>query len=206
MASEGRPIDVRKTISIDAPLDEVFNFFAEPKNLERISDIITKVELRPGGGFSKHMLVAGLRVRMDERFTRQEPHRVLETQSEGTSQFEYVKQLRFEQSSGGTRVDILFRYKPPGGVLGHAAAGALGFDPKTLLDDLMMRAKSALETGHRLHNAQDTKTPHDGRPQPPASQQRPASPVEALRTETLGGAVGAGTVWPQPSGQVPPAV
>ena len=203
IASERRPIDVRKTITIDAPLEQVFNFFAEPKNLERISDMITKVEPRPGGGFTKHMLIAGLPVRMDERFTRQEPHQLIEAESEGASPFEYAKQLRFQQSGGGTRVDILFRYKPPGGVLAHAAAEALGFDPKTLLDDLMMRAKSTLERGRLPHDA--TKTQQDGRPQPPASQHRPASPVEAARTEMLG-PLGAGAVWPQPSGQVPPAV
>jgi uncharacterized membrane protein len=202
VSAEGRAIDVRKTITIDAPIEEVFAFFAEPKNLERISDIITQVETRPGGGFTKHMLIGGVPVRMDERFVRKEPPEILETHSEGSSPFEYTKEICFEQSGGGTRVDVLFSYLPPGGVLAHAAAGALGFDPKTLLGDLLMRAKSTLETGRLPHDAQKSSPGQ----RTPTSQQRPASPVQGTRTETLSGAVGTGAAWPQPSGQVPPAV
>jgi uncharacterized membrane protein len=190
LAGEHRAIDVQKTITIDAPLEEVYSFFAEPKNLERISDMITKVETRPRGGFTKHMLIGGVPVRMDERFVRKVPHELIETHSEGESPFEYTKEICFERSGGGTRVDVLFSYMPPGGVLAHAAAGALGFDPKTLLADLLMRAKSTLETGRLPHDA--SKTSHAGQ------SQRSARTAEGTRTETLGGA--AVPTWPRSQG------
>jgi uncharacterized membrane protein len=153
VTNQSRAIDIQKTITIDSPVEDVFDFFAQPKNLERISDIIRKVEMRPGGAFTKHMQLAGVPIRFEERITRSEPHRLFETNSESGSPFEYQKHIRFERSGGGTRVDVLFSYKPPGGVVAHAAAGALGFDPKTLLDDLLMRAKSLLETGREPHDA-----------------------------------------------------
>lgn len=195
--SEGRAIDIRKTITIDAPVEDVFDFFAQPKNLERISDIVSKVEMRPGGRFTKQMQLAGVPVRFEERITRSEPHRVFATSSEPGSPFEYAKQFRFDRTGGGTRVDVLFSYKPPGGVLTHAAAGALGFDPKTLLDDLLMRAKSLFETGREPHDA----SAHQQHPE----HQHPASPVAASQAPSPG-AIGAGAAWPQPSGQAPPAV
>jgi uncharacterized membrane protein len=124
VSGEGRAIDVRKTITIDAPVEDVFDFFAHPKNLERISDIITKVEMRAGGAFTKHMQLAGVPIRFEERIAKSEPHRVFATTSEPGSPFVYNKHLRFERSGGGTRVDVLFSYQPPGGVLAHAVAGA----------------------------------------------------------------------------------
>ena len=43
-------------------------------------------------------------------------------------------------------------YSPPGGALGHAVAKFFGADPKSEMDEDLMRLKAALETG---------KTPRD---------------------------------------------
>jgi len=44
------------------------------------------------------------------------------------------------------------RYGPPAGVLGHGFAKLLGVDPKTELDEDLMRLKSFLETGKQPHD------------------------------------------------------
>jgi hypothetical protein len=38
-------------------------------------------------------------------------------------------------------------YKPPAGAIGHAVAALFGSDPKTALDEDMVRVKSLLEEG-----------------------------------------------------------
>ena len=46
-----------------------------------------------------------------------------------------------------TRISIHMAYDPPGGALGHAVAGFLLGDPKTLMDDDLLRMKTLLENG-----------------------------------------------------------
>jgi uncharacterized membrane protein len=53
----------------------------------------------------------------------------------------------------GSRVHVRMTYKPPAGALGHAFAKLMGADPKTELDEDMMRLKSALETGKAPRDA-----------------------------------------------------
>ena len=66
----------------------------------------------------------------------------------------YCKQMGFEDmGEGRTRLHVHFNYHPPGGALGHAFASALGIDPKSILNDLLMRAKFYLETGREPHDA-----------------------------------------------------
>ncbi|MDB5292023.1 MAG: cyclase, partial [Phycisphaerales bacterium] len=54
---------------------------------------------------------------------------------------------------GSTRVDIKMTYNPPAGALGHAAARLFGKDAKTFLDENLLRAKTAIETGRLPHDA-----------------------------------------------------
>jgi len=151
-AEGGRSIELQKTMHIDAPVEEVFAFFADPTNLRRVSDVVTEVTMHGGGRFSKVMSIGGAQVRFEERFIETVPNELLRSRSEPGSAIQYDKEARFERDGGGTRLIMRFSYNPPGGVVAHAAASVLGFDPKTVLDDLLMRAKQYLETG---------KTPHD---------------------------------------------
>ena len=68
--------------------------------------------------------------------------------SVGDSQVEHVGRIRFEEASGGTRINVQMRYSPPGGIVGHAVARAFGVDPKTEMDDDLGRMKVAIETGN----------------------------------------------------------
>lgn len=148
-----RSIDIVKTIEIQAPIEVVFEFFADPQNYARITDAFTNIESLGDDRYAKEMQVAGTAFRFEERFTHCESPTLLEVASEPGSMLQYMKHFQFDPTEGGTRVQVLFSYNPPGGVLAHAAAAALGFDPKTLLDNLMMRAKTFLETGKEPHDA-----------------------------------------------------
>jgi uncharacterized membrane protein len=56
--------------------------------------------------------------------------------------------VRFAPASdGGTRISIHMHYSPPAGVLGHGLARVFGADPKSEMDDDLVRLKSLLEIG-----------------------------------------------------------
>jgi uncharacterized membrane protein len=55
---------------------------------------------------------------------------------------------------GGTTVSIHMSYCPPAGVLGHGVAWLFGADPKTEIEDDLVRLKSLMEIGKtRAHGA-----------------------------------------------------
>jgi uncharacterized membrane protein len=65
---------------------------------------------------------------------------------------EHEGRLRFEETAGGTRVHIQLMYRPPGGIVGHAIAHILGWDPKARMNDDLIRLKALLEEGRtRAH-------------------------------------------------------
>lgn len=147
-------IEVQKTIEIKAPVDRVFEFFSHPENYMRVSDVVTNVDVFGDGRFAKDMMIAGVPVHFEERFIRSEKDSLLETRSEPGSALKYYKQMCFESMGNDrTRVHLQFTYHPLGGVLGHATATMFGFDPKTVLTDLLTRAKYFLETGREPPDA-----------------------------------------------------
>jgi uncharacterized membrane protein len=149
-----RGVHIEKTLDIDAPVDKVYDFFTHPQNWLRVSDSVTDVEVFDEGRFAKTMLVGGIPMRFEERFVRCKDKCLLESESEPGSAMKFCKQMKFEEiESGCTRVRMSFYYHPPGGTLGHAVATVFRIDAKTLLDDLLMRAKYFLETGREPHDA-----------------------------------------------------
>jgi uncharacterized membrane protein len=145
---------VERTMEIEAPIDHVFEFFANPENYLRISDVITNIELLGDGRFAKSISMAGVPVRFEERFTCVDKNQCLETRSTTNSPIRYFKQMRFEQvGEHHTRMHIHFCYSPPGGELGNSMAAMFGLDAQSLLTDLFMRAKNFLETGREPHDA-----------------------------------------------------
>ena len=147
-------IHVTKSLEIGAPVDQVFEFFANPENYLRISDVVTNVEVFGDGCFAKDMSIAGIPVHFEERFVSCRRNEELVTRSEPRSAISYTKHMRFEALGDfRTRLHLHFCYHPPGGALGHAFATILGIDPKNELTDLLMRAKYFLETGREPHDA-----------------------------------------------------
>jgi hypothetical protein len=53
----------------------------------------------------------------------------------------------------GTRLDIKMSYSPAAGVFGHVVAKLFGADPKTELDEDLLRMKIFLETGKAPRDA-----------------------------------------------------
>lgn len=160
-ARRRRVVDVQKTIHINAPVDRVFDFFAMYENFPKFMSHVK--EIRDLGSDRSRWIVrgpAGMDVEWEAVVTRFEPGRALAWRSVEGSPIPNAGTIRFEEvSEGVTRVDIKLSYAPPGGALGHAAAALFGADPKSQMNDDLMRAKIALETGKPAHDAQQPMEP-----------------------------------------------
>lgn len=149
-----RPIFVQKSIFIDADPARVFSVFRGAERLPELTSHVQDVKRR-GRGLT-HWEVEGplgLRVSWDARIVREEPGKLIEWRGEPGALVRHHGGIRFEPEDGGTRVDVRIAYRPPAGYLGHSLARLLGKDPKTELDDDLLRLKTAIETGHRPHDA-----------------------------------------------------
>jgi uncharacterized membrane protein len=90
----------------------------------------------------------GISIHWDAEITEYQQNTLLGWRSVPGSVVKTAGTVRFNRDpEGGTRVTIRMSYSPPAGVLGHAVAYLFGADPKSEIDDDMVRLKSLLEVG-----------------------------------------------------------
>ena len=142
-------IRVQKTITIDAPIDEVFRVLAQFENYPHFMDHVHAV--RRVGDKHFHWKVAGpagVPVEFDAEIVERVENRKLVWRSVEGSMVRHQGEVHFEHvGEHGTRVNVHMAYHPPGGALTHAVAEFLLADPKTVLDRDLLRLKSLLEGG-----------------------------------------------------------
>jgi uncharacterized membrane protein len=147
-AAGRRGVDLRKSISIDAPREEVFAFFRAFENFPRFMSHVR--EVRPSGEGRWHWVVdgpAGAAVEWDAEVAALVPSEVIAWRTVPGAAVRSEGTVRFDDDRKGTRIDVRLSYRPPGGALGHGLAALLGADPKRQLDDDLLRLKSILEHG-----------------------------------------------------------
>jgi len=152
----GRAIDVRKTITVNAPLERVFETLERYENFPNFMRNVLHVSDHGDG--RSHWTVAGpagTTVEWDAVTTRNELNRLLAWRTVPHAIVEHSGTIRFDPVDGGacTRLDVRMSYSPPAGALGHVVAKLFGADPKTELDEDLLRLKSYLETGRPAHDA-----------------------------------------------------
>jgi uncharacterized membrane protein len=151
-------VEIDKCIEVAAPVEQVFEAFAQPERLPRLMSHVREVRVRGDG--TSHWVVegpAGRTVSWDAMTTRLETNQLVAWRTLPGSAVEHAGVVRFEPSEAGTRVRVTMSYTPPGGPIGHAVAALFGADPKSELDDDLLRLKVFLETGRA---ARDAAAPH----------------------------------------------
>lgn len=151
-----RAVDIQKTITIDAPVDQVFGFWTAYENFPRFMSNVRDV--RPGSRERQsHWTVAGpagIPVEFDAEVSALVPNEAFAWRTIEGSPIAHAGFVRFEPAGDGkTRVHIRMSYNPPGGWLGHRVAAAFGVDPKRSLDADLARMKTLIETGRPPHDA-----------------------------------------------------
>lgn len=144
----GGAIEAHKTITVRAPVEEVFAFWSRFENFPRFMSHLIEVS-RIGEGRS-HWVARGpgsLPVEWDAVTTELVPNETIAWRSIDGSVVENSGRVRFLPVEGGTRVDVHMRYTPPAGAIGHLVAALFGRDPRHAMNDDLVRFKSLVENG-----------------------------------------------------------
>ncbi len=145
----GSEIDVTKSIAVDAPIREVFAAFVAFENFPKFMRHVREVRRVDDNRWHWTVDAAGgLSFDWDGMVTECEPPFHIGWTSVETATIHHEGAATFESiEDGRTRITIRLAYHPPLGAVGHAVARVLGADPKTELNDDLVRFKSLLETG-----------------------------------------------------------
>jgi uncharacterized membrane protein/uncharacterized protein YjbJ (UPF0337 family) len=156
-------LEVRKTIDIGSPVDDVFAAWADYRNFPRFLSRVR--EVRDLGSGRSHWVVegpAGASVHWDAVITRYVPNEVIAWRSEPGAVVHHAGMVHFRPNpDGSTQVSVQLTYNPPGGALGHGVAWLFGADPKHQLDEDLIRMKTFLETGRPPRDASQPAPPAD---------------------------------------------
>lgn len=159
LAGGRRAVDFQKTITVRAPLEEVFSFFASFENLPRFMAHLRKVE-RKEDGTTRWTAAgpAGVPVSWDAELTEYVPNEVIAWRSVPGAAIASAGIVRFQESpEGGTRLDIKMSYNPPAGALGHAVAALFGADPRRAMDEDLVRFQSLMERGKTTAHGEEVR-------------------------------------------------
>ena len=164
IGSRRRAVDFQKTITINAPVGEVYAFWSMYENFPRFMSRVLDVRPSDRHPRQSHWKVAGpggAPVDFDAEITRAIPNRMVAWKTLRGSPVAHAGIVRFDpEPEGRTRVHIRMTYNPPAGWLGHGVAAAFGVDPKSSMDADLVRMKTLIETGHAPHDAAQRHVPH----------------------------------------------
>jgi uncharacterized membrane protein len=166
-------INVQKSIRINAPVERVFEIWANAANFPQFMTHVREVQpLDDGARPSRrwHWKVrgsSGFETEFDSQTTAYEENRFLAWRSEPGALVQHAGYVRFQPTEDrSTMVDVRLSYTPPAGAIGHVIAKMLGDDPKSQMDDDLQRMKAYIETGKQPRDAAAGKPTQSARPQP----------------------------------------
>jgi uncharacterized membrane protein len=144
-----RAVEVNKTIRIAAPVHQVFEFWTKFEQYPQFMETVREVRIT-GEGRSHWVLEGpgGIPIEWNLRVVCHEPPTKLAWKTEPDSAVQHTGLVLFKANDeGGTTVHIQMSYNPVAGALGDSAAALVGYDLKSVLDEEVMRMKTAIETG-----------------------------------------------------------
>lgn len=157
---KGPGIEVRESVSIERPVDEIYRFWREFGNLPKVMDHLESVEdLGDGRSHWVAKGPAGSRVEWDARTTLDRENEVISWRSTEDATVPNEGSVRF-QALGDRRTNVLvtLNYHPPGGAVGAAFAKLFGEAPSQQVGEGLHRLKQELEAGKELR-ADGTPSP-----------------------------------------------
>ncbi len=155
LARGRRGVDIHKTITVDAPIEEVFGVWQRFEEFPRFMAHVKQITLGEDG--RSHWVVrgpAGADVEFDAELTKVVPRQELAWKTLPGQPLRHAGIVRFDEAGAGTRVDVRMSYNPPAGAVGHLVSAILGDDPKQALDNDLVRFKSLLEQGRTTAHQQ----------------------------------------------------
>jgi uncharacterized membrane protein len=147
---------VARAVTINRPVEELYNFWRDPNNLARILKYVQSVEMM--GENRAHWTIklpGGAKTEFDaERYT-DTPNEVISWRSLEGAEVKNAWSVRFRPAPGGrgTEVHLIVEFSPPGGALGRAVTNLFGEAPNQYFGEYLREFKQLMETGERTTSA-----------------------------------------------------
>lgn len=141
---------VTKTMTVNRPAHEVYQFWRDFRNLARFTENVENVELK--GRDRARMTVKGplgTHVSWDTVVTEDQPGRRISWESAPGADVRNAGTVTFTElgNGRGTRVKAVIAYDPPGGQIGRLVAKVARREPSVQARQELRRFKQILETG-----------------------------------------------------------
>ena len=166
--AEDNAIRLKRAITVNRPLEEVYAFWRNFENLARFMDHLESVQVT--GERTSHWRAkapADVRIEWDAEIIEERPDEIIVWRSLAGADVDNTGSVRFRRAPGdrGTEIILNVEYSPPGGVVGAKLAKLFSEVPKTQMGNDLRRFKQVLETGEVVHSdASIARGPHPARP------------------------------------------
>lgn len=142
-------IVVEKSIVIEKPRQELFEFWRQLENLPRFMQHLESVHVLDDG--KSHWIAAaplGGHVEWEAEVTGERAGEMLAWRSTPNSDVHNTGSVHFADTpGGGTEIKVKFQYAPPGSTIGALFAKIFGEEPSQQVEDDLQRLKQLMETG-----------------------------------------------------------
>jgi uncharacterized membrane protein len=168
-----RRIRVTRTVTINRPPEELYNFWRELENLPRFMPYLEYVRVLDGRrSHWKAKAPLGFTVAWDAEITEDEPNHRIAWRSLPGASLTTSGEVSFEPTTGnrGTVVRLDLRYDPPGGVIGATFAKLFGKVPEQKVQQALRAFKQIMEVGEVVLS--DATVKGWGAGQPPTERPR----------------------------------
>ncbi len=170
--TERGSVPVNKSIIVNAPPEEVYQFWHDFEKLPSFMRYLESVKVTGEGRSHWVAKAPGGTVEWDAEITEDIPNQLIAWRSLEGSEVKNSGTVRFEQATGGrgTVVRVELDYSPPGGAAGALVAKLLGGDPDGQMQIDLRRFKQVMELGEIV--VSDGTLTGEG-----YTEQRPAQPL-----------------------------
>src|SRR5688500_17636004 len=146
----GKGVDVEKSVTINAPPEQLYRFWRNFENLPRFMYNLEAVQVRDGN--RSHWVAkgpAGKSVDWEAEIINEVPNELIGWRSIEGSEISDAGAVHFTPATGGrgTEVKVHLRYDPPAGKFGATVSRILGEDPAVNVEEDLRRLKMLVETG-----------------------------------------------------------
>lgn len=143
-------IRVEKTVTINKPADELYNYWHNFEQLPTFMKHIRSVtmqDLRRSHWVANAPL--GQQIEWDADLVDDRPNELIAWASLEGANVDHSGFVRFKPATGdrGTEVKVVMEYNPPGGTLGATLAKLFGEEPEQQIGDELNRFKQLMEAG-----------------------------------------------------------
>lgn len=145
----GHGVRVDRSVTINAPADQLYSFWRDLKNLPRFMDSLESVTV---DGDRSHWVARGplgYRAEWDAKINNEKPGELIAWQSLEGGDIDTAGSVHFKPAPGGrgTEVRVEMKYDPPAGKAGAAVAKLFGRSADGQLSQALGRLKQIMETG-----------------------------------------------------------